>query len=79
MADWKKRAQRVYVIQRVEDGLFCANVRSRSPEWVQDVTEADFVSAMKFTGIVRAEWGRELDDYRLREVAPVLIPEAAHG
>lgn len=73
----KRRAQRVFVIQRVADGLFCANVRS--PEWVEDVADADFVSQTKFKGIVRAEWGRDLEDYSLCEVAPVLIAAEERG
>lgn len=65
------RAQRVFVIQRVKDGMFCKNLRS--PVWTEDVGEADFLSATKFKGIVLADWGRDMCDYRLCEVKPSMI------
>lgn len=75
MSDAKKaRAQKVYVIQRVSDGMFCSAVIS--PSWVPTVAEADFVSANKFKGIIRADWGRDIADYRMVEVVPA-IPDSA--
>lgn len=72
----QRRSQRVVVIQRKSDGLFyAAPPKSSSPDWVEDVALANFVSPMKVKSLIRAVWGRSEDDFRVLEVVPALVAD----
>lgn len=69
----KSRAQKVVVIRRKEDGLYYAASKGASdPKWVEAVEGANFVAPGKVKSLIRAVWGRDLEDYETLEVVPVL-------
>lgn len=69
----QRRAQKVVVIQRKSDGLFyAAPPKSSSPDWVEDIALANFVSPMKVKSLIRAVWGRDEVDFRVVEVVPTV-------
>lgn len=73
----KRRSQKVLVIQRRADGAFYhAPKGSNAPQWTDDVRLANFVSPKRVRGLIRADWGRNEDDFRTREVVPTLMDES---
>lgn len=68
-----RRNQRVFVVQRKSDEMFCTNLKD--PNWSGDIRLAAFIAKTKFQGVVRAVWGRDMDDYRLIEVVPARLDD----
>lgn len=71
-----QRHQRVFVIQRVSDGLYYhAPKGAHSPLWTKDLWRANFIAPTKAKSTIRAVWGRDMEDYVVREVVPMLIED----
>lgn len=72
----KPRAQKVMVIRRKSDGLFYyAPKGSTTPQWSEDLEQANFIAPSKVKSLIRVDWGRDLEDYEVLEVVPKLKEE----
>ena len=70
-----KRSQRVMVVQRRSDGMFWKQQKNGIAQWTPDIREANFISPNRVKGLVRATWGRDLEEFRALEVVPALMDE----
>ncbi len=70
-----KRAQPIFVIRRKADGFYHYGPKGGSPRWIDDIAQANIISRSRVTGKIRAEWGLDLDDFEVVEVAPRIFEE----